>query len=144
MRASSASGGSGLANLFQSRAVLWGTVGVLAAGTLVYLFITREQSVPSGVVVPNIIATPMSPAEAGVTLRATEATALVEIHGDVVTVKYPPAMLPQRRAGQLALAQQYARADEIVLGRKRRISFLDPDGKEFAVADPEKGVMMTR
>jgi hypothetical protein len=53
-------------------------------------------------------------------------------------------MFPERREGQLALAQQYARADAIVRGRKRAISFLDPDGSLFARADPAKGVAMTR
>ena len=54
------------------------------------------------------------------------------------------ATFPERRDGQLALAQQYSRADELVFGKKRAITFLDPNGNKFARAEPEKGVVMTR
>jgi hypothetical protein len=61
-----------------------------------------------------------------------------------LTVRVSAGAFPQKREGQLALAQQYSRADEIVEGRKRAINFLDPDGNRFARSDPEKGVAMTR
>lgn len=128
----------------RSRAKRWGAIGLLTVFVLGYYFVGRERSIPVGEVLPNLIAAPMSRAEAAATLNATNGTAQVEERDGGLIVRIAAATFPQRRDGQLALAQQYARADEVVLGRKRSISFLDPDGNQFARADPEKGVMMTR
>jgi hypothetical protein len=127
-----------------SPAIRWGVIGLLAAITVGYYFVGRERAIPVGVVIPNLIAGPMSPAEANVTLNTVNATAQVEVRDGELVVRIAAAKFPERRDGQLALAQQYARADEIVQGRKRAISFLDPGGNQFAKADPEKGVAMTR
>jgi hypothetical protein len=128
----------------QSRATLWGAVGVLVLLTGIYLFSGRDPSIPAGVVLPNFISAPMSPVEATNTLAAVNGTTTPDVQAGILIVRVPKASFPERRQGQLALAQQYARADEIVLGRKRAISFLDPAGKDFAKADPDKGVSMTR
>ena len=86
----------------------------------------------------------MSTFEANGLLKMVEGTGQVEERAGELTVKIATAIFPERRDGQLALAQQYARAVEIVQGRKRAISFLDPGGDRFARADPQKGVVMTR
>ena len=109
-----------------------------------YYLATRERDIPVGVAVPNLIAAPMSPAEAASTLKTVNETAQVEVRNGALSVRIASAVFPQKREGQLAFAQQYARADEIVEGRKRAINFLDPDGNRFARSDPGKGVAMTR
>jgi hypothetical protein len=119
-------------------------IGVFVAFVLGYYIMGRERTIPAGVVLPNLIARPMSPNVAAATLNAINGTARVEERDGELTVRISAATFPERRDGQLALAQQYARADEIVRGRKRAISFLDPGGNRFARADPEKGVAMTR
>ena len=128
----------------QSRATLWGVIGVLALLTVAYQFTGRDPAIPVGVVLPNFITAPMSPVEATNTLNAVTGTAPPDVRAGELFVHVPKVSFPERRQGQLALAQQYARADEIVQGRKRAISFLDPDGNLFAKADPERGVSMTR
>ncbi len=127
-----------------SPAQRWGVIGLLAVVTAAYYVATRERVIPVGVAVPNLIAAPMSPSEAASTLRTVHATAQVELRDGELTVRITSAAFPQRRDGQLALAQQYARADAIVEGRTRPINFLDPDGTRFARSDPQKGVTMTR
>lgn len=122
----------------------WGVIGLLAVVTVGYYFATRERVIPVGVAIPNLIAAPMSPSEAAGTLRTVNETAQVELRNGEVSVRIAAAAFPQKREGQIALAQQYARADEIVEGRKRPINFLDPDGNRFARSDPEKGVVLTR
>lgn len=122
----------------------WGIIGLLAVVTAGYYVTSRERAIPVGVAVPNLIAAPMSPGEAAGILRTINETAQVELRNGQVTVRISAAAFPQKRDGQLALAQQYARADEIVEGRKRRITFLDPDGNGFARSDPEQGVVLTR
>lgn len=121
-----------------------GIIGLLAVVAVGYFFATRERVIPVGVVVPNLIATPMTPGEAASTLKTVNETAQVEVRDGELSVRIAAAAFPEKREGQLALAQQYARADEIVEGRKRGITFLDPDGNRFARSDPEKGVAMTR
>lgn len=128
----------------RARAIRWGVIGLLAAFTAGYWFMGRERDIPVGVAMPNLIAAPMSPAEAAAFQKTVNAGAHVEDVKGELLVRLTAATLPQRRDGLLALAQQYARADEIVLRRRRPISFLDPDGNSFAMADPEKGVVLTR
>ena len=122
----------------------WGIIGLLAVLTFGYYFGTRERVVPVGIAIPNLIAASMSPAEAAGTLKTVNKTSQVELRDGELFVRIASAAFPQRREGQLALAQQYARADEIVEGRKRAINFLDPDGNRFARSDPANGVAMTR
>ena len=128
----------------RSRLIRWSAIGALAAITAAYYISARERPIPVGVVIPNLIAGLMSPGEANVTLNTVNAGGQVEVRDGELFVRVGAAMFPERRDGQLALAQQYARADEIVNGRKRAISFLDPGGSSFARADPAKGVAMTR
>jgi hypothetical protein len=128
----------------RSRAKRWGAIGLLAAFTGGYYFIARDRVIPVGVAIPNLIAGPMSPLAAAGILTTVNGTAQVEERDGELTVRASAATFPERRDGQLAFAQQYARADEIVQGHKRAISFLDPGGNRFARADPEKGVVMTR
>ena len=122
----------------------WGIIGLLAVVTVGYYLATRERVIPVGVAIPNLIAAPMSPGEAASTLKTVNETAQVEVRDGELSVRFASAAFPESREGLLALAQQYARADEIVEGRKRAINFLDPDGNRFARSDPEKGVAMTR
>jgi hypothetical protein len=58
-------------------------------------------------------------------------------------VSYAANVFPAQLDGQLALAQQFARADEIVEGRKRRMVFYDPQGRIFARSDGVLGVSLT-
>lgn len=120
-----------------------GLIAALALLTVGVYFITRERPIPAGVVLPNVIAAPMSPDEARVFLETVNASAKVEPRDGKLFVQMT-GTFPDLRQGQLALAQQYARADAIVFGSKRALVFLDPSGNRFAEADPNTGVMMTR
>jgi len=128
-----------------SRAKRWWASGLLfLALALGYFILTRGGGIPVGVVIDNVFAGPMSRSEAASTLGALNGSAqVVERNGELV-VRIAAGKFPEQREGQLAFAQQYARADGIVQGRKRAISFLDPDGNRFAHADPATGVSMTR
>jgi len=149
-RTSTATSSSGLAAApriamaRRSRAKRWGVIGLLAAFTAGYYFMTRDRAIPVGVAIPNLIAGPMTPLAATGILKTVNDAAPVELRDGELTVRVAAATFPARRDGQLAFAQQYARADEMVQGRKRAISFLDPAGNRFARADPQKGVVMTR
>lgn len=144
MKASGLTGAPRTAIARVTPAQRWVFIGLLAVLTFGYYFGTRERVIPVGVAIPNLIDAPMSPAEAAGTLRTININSQVEVRDGELSVRIAPAAFPQKREGQLALAQQYARADEIVEGRKRAINFLDPDGNRFARSDPEKGVAMTR
>jgi hypothetical protein len=128
----------------RARTRRWVAIGVLAVFTVGFYFATRDRVIPVGVALPNLIAAPMSAGEAGRVLQRVNGTAQVDVRNGAVTVRVSAATFPERRDGQLAFAQQYARADELVQGHKRPITFLDPGGSEFAKADPDKGVLMTR
>lgn len=123
--------------------VKFGTPGLIVAFAVWYVFLAGERKIPVGVVLPNLVAIPMVPAQADAFLRRMKETAKVEFRGTELAVTFPAANFPERRAGQLALAQQYARADEIAEARKRVIGFYDPSGSIFARADAS-GVMMVR
>lgn len=127
-----------------SSAQRWGIIGMLAVVAVGYYVATRERVIPVGVAVPNLIAAPMSPGEAASTLKTVNESSQVEVRDGELSVRIAAAAFPHKREGQLALAQQYARADEIVEGRRRTINFLDPDGNRFARSDLERGVVMTR
>lgn len=144
MKAAGLAGGPRKAIARLSSAQRWGIIALLAVITAGYYFATRQRVIPVGVAIPNLIVAPMSPAEAAGTLKTVNKTSQVEVRDGELSVRIASAAFPQKREGQLALAQQYARADEIVEGRRRAINFLDPDGNRFARSDPEKGVTMTR
>ena len=134
----------GIAEALQNPRIRWGLIAVLALVVVGYAFMGRETAIPTGVAIPNLIKAPMSLNEAKAYLKTVEQTAQVEVGANQVTVRLTAGSFPQQRAGQMALAQQYARADELVQQRKRLIVFLDPDGAAFAKADPAIGVLMTR
>jgi hypothetical protein len=141
---SRAAGDPRIAMASKSKAKRWGLIGVLAVFTGGYWFFTREPSIPVGVAIPNLIAGTMTQIEAAAILRNANGTAEPEVKDGILVVKIGATIFPERRMGQIALAQQYSRADEIVNGKKRAISFVDPGGQKFASADPQKGVVMTR
>lgn len=128
----------------RARIKRWSVIGGLAAFTIGFYLFTRDRVIPVGVALPNLITIPMSADDAARTIKAYEGSTAIDPRTGSVTVRISAKTFPERRDGQLALAQQYARADEIVLGRKRVISFIDPGGAQFAMADPATGVVMTR
>ncbi|MBM3907240.1 MAG: hypothetical protein FJ363_04070 [Gemmatimonadetes bacterium] len=121
----------------------WGLLGVLLASGIWFGFAGREREIPAGEVIENLVAAPMSAGEAEALVRRVRQEAKVETRGEELAVTFPAALWPQQRAGQLAAAQQFARAIEIVEGRKRTISFYDPSGSLYAKADAA-GVVMVR
>ena len=125
----------------QSPLVRWSALGI-AAVLLFWMLAGGEQrrSFATGSVPSNIIASPMQREEAIALLKRTRETALVDMQSDEVFVSYPAATFPLLEEGQIALAQQFARADEIVEGRKRRIFFYNPSGRIFAQSDGVTGV----
>jgi hypothetical protein len=124
------------------------TVQYTAYGIVIVLFLVvmtnEEPKFEAGVVQSDIIATPLQRDEALAIIRQTRETAIVDIQQDEVFVSYPAATFPVREEGQLALVQQFTRADEIVEGRKRRIFFYNPNGKLFAQADGVRGVVLVK
>jgi hypothetical protein len=132
------------ASALWSRAKRWWAIGLFAAFALGYYVVRRGGDIPVGVAIENVFAGPMSRNEATSTLNALNGSAQVEVRDGELTVRIAAGKFPEQREGQLAFAQQYARADAIIQGRKRAISFLDPDGSPFARADPATGVSMSR
>jgi len=128
----------------QSPLVRWTAAGIIAVLLIWKLTGSGESGIEPGVVQSDIIATPIQYEEAVAIVRSTRESALVDIQQDEVFVSYPAATFPVLEAGQLALAQRFARADEIVEGRKRRIFFYNPNGKLFAQADGVRGVVLLR
>ncbi len=127
----------------QTPVVQYSVGGILVVALLVWM--TREEpKFEVGVVQSDIIATPLQRDEAIAIIRQTRESAIVDIQQDEVFVSYPAATFPVREEGQLALVQQFTRADEIVEGRKRRIFYYNPNGKLFAQADGVKGVVLVR
>ena len=125
----------------QTPLVRWSAAGI--AIVLVIWMTTggeNEKQFAAGSVPSNIFATPMQREEAIALLKRTRETALVDMQSDEVFVSYPAATFPLLAEGQIALAQQFARADEIVEGRKRRIFFYNPSGRIFAQSDGVTGV----
>ena len=127
--------------LRQSPIVRWSGLGIV----FVTLLWTLNRSNQPKQLVPgsrpsNIIASEMERGEAIALVKRTRETALVETQADEVSVSYPAATFPILPEGQFALAQQFARADELVEGRKRRILFYSPSGRMFAHSDGVTGV----
>ncbi|MFN0099672.1 MAG: hypothetical protein ACKVS7_13425 [Gemmatimonadaceae bacterium] len=121
-----------------------GIVGVLLFWTFTGGSDDRGIDLTPGSVPSNIIATPMQREEALALIKRTRETALVDMQADEVYVSYPAATFPLLPEGQIALAQQFARADEIVEGKKRRIYFHNPSGKVFAQSDGVTGVTIVQ
>lgn len=153
MRAQPAPAGNGLgakANAFVARQtpiVRWSAAGivlVLIVWAIVGSGNDGKVEYEAGSVPSNIIATPMQKQEALALIKHTRETALVDMQTDEVFVSYPAATFPLLEEGQIALAQQFARADEIVEGRKRRIFFYNPTGRIFAQADGVTGVTVVK
>ena len=117
---------------------------VLVVGFCVWYFvIAGERRIPVGVVIPNIVNAPMPKNLAEAFLARINATAKVATKDDELIVTFTAAMWPERREGQIALAQQYTRALEVLEGKKRKIGFYDPLGVLTAKADAN-GVMMVK
>ncbi len=128
----------------QSPTVRWTGAGILIV-LLVWTFTGEDEvTFATGSVPSNIIASPMQREEALALMKRTRETALVDETNDELFVSYPAASFPLREDGQIALAQQLARADEIITGRKRRIFFYNPNGKVFAQSDGVTGVKVMR
>lgn len=146
MKAGAGNAASGLRDLVmrQSPMVRFAGAGIILVAILWLATGGNEPAFEPGVVQSNIIATPLQRDEALALIRTTRETALVDVQQDEVFVSYSPTTFPVREEGQLAIAQQFAQADEIVEGRKRRIFFYNPNGKLFAQADGVRGVMMVR
>lgn len=87
---------------------------------------------------------PMTPAEAQAIIQRTRQTALVEANGDEVFVSYHAATFPVRPEGQVELVRQFARADEVLSGRRRKVFFYEPSGRMYARADPVSGIVTLR
>jgi len=154
-RAAAEPGGNAVAQFFaplkttflkQTPVVRWSLTGI-AAVLVIWSVTGGEPASPPlapGSTPSNIIATPMQREEALALIKRTRETALVELQADEVFVSYPAATFPLLPEGQFALAQQFARADEIVEGRKRRIFFHNPAGKLFAQSDGVTGVTVAK
>lgn len=129
----------------QTPTVRWSGLGILVV--LLVWAVTGGEEPPAqvSVAVPSTLAaTPMQREEALAIIRQTRETALVEMQADEVWVSYPAANFPVEPEGQVMLAMQFARADEIVEGRKRRILFHNPNGRLFAQSDGITGLTAVR
>ena len=130
----------------QTRVVLLSGIGIIAI--LLFLALTDapedagEQAV-APVVPSTLTATPAERDEALRLLARTRDSALVETQADEVMVSYSAAVFPLDPARQRQLVEAFARADEIVEGRKRRIFFYNPAGRVFAQSDGVTGITLT-
>ena len=129
----------------QSPIVKWSSVGIVVVG-LIWLFTGGEDparpgpaTAPAGVEAPA-----MSREEADAVIKRTRESALVEEQADEVSVSYPAATFPVQPEGQVMLAMQFARADEVVNNRKRRIFFHTPSGRMFAQSDGVTGLTVVK
>jgi hypothetical protein len=129
----------------QSPTVRWSATGIVVVG-LLWSFTggeatptTRVVTAPAGVDAPV-----MTREEAAAIIKRTRESALVEEQADEVSVSYPAATFPVQPEGQVMLAMQFARADEVVNGRKRRIFFHLPSGRMFAQSDGVTGLTVVK
>lgn len=130
----------------QTPVMRWSVVGI-ATVAVIWMAVgggSGAKTYEGGTVPSNIIATPMQREEAIALVKYTRETALVDTQADEVFVSYPAATFPLLEEGQVALAQQFARADEIVEGRRRRIFFYNPSGRIFAQSDGVTGVTVIK
>jgi hypothetical protein len=130
----------------QTPVARWSAAGIVVVGCL-WLF-TDGPPATTGTAQADTTATvvesPMSMEEAVSLIRHTRTTALVEEQSDEVNVSYPAATFPIQPDGQVMLARQFARADEVVNGRKRRIVFHSPSGRKFAQSDAVTGLTVVQ
>ena len=130
----------------QTRVVLLSGIGIIAIVLFLALTDAPEDAGEQGVapVVPSTLtATPAERDEALRLLARTRDSALVETQADEVMVSYSAAVFPLDPARQRQLVEAFARADEIVEGRKRRIFFYNPAGRVFAQSDGVTGITLT-
>lgn len=118
-----------------------GLGGIAVAAMVADLDVVPEDAAP--VSVPSTLTVSPIEREAAVALlQSTRAQALVESQADEMMVSYSAAAFPLDPAAQRQLVQAFARADEMVEGRKRRIIFYNPAGRVFAQADGIAGLAM--
>jgi hypothetical protein len=128
----------------QTPVVRWSALGITVVVVLWMATGSTGGSQASGATTESVIATPLQRDEALAVIKQTRENALVDVQQDEVFVSYPAATFPVLEEGQLALVQQFAQADGIVEGRKRRIFFYNPNGKLFAQSDASRGVILVR
>lgn len=130
----------------QTKVVRFSAIGIVVVGAL-WLFTSGEE-IPAptapNVVSAGVAALPMTREEAVALIKHTRETALVDEQSDEVAVSYPAATFPVQPEGQVMLAMQFARADELVIGRKRRIFFHSPSGRMFAQSDAVTGLTVVK
>ena len=128
----------------QSPIVRWSGLGIIVMILVWNLADSRSARVtsPPGTVPANIITAEMSRDEAIALIKQTREQAVVESNADELFVSYAAATFPVQPEGQLALVQQFTRADELIESRKRRITFYDPQGRVFAKSDGLLGVKL--
>ena len=128
----------------QTPVVRWSAFGIAVVAVLWIATGPGGGAGASGTSPAAVVATSLQRDEALAVIKQTRETALVDVQQDEVFVSYPAATFPVRDEGQLALVQQFAEADGIVEGRKRRIFFYNPNGKLFAQSDASRGVVLVR
>jgi len=130
--------------LRQSPVVRWSALGIAMVAVLWIVTSGGGDAVGASAAQGAVVATPLQRDEALAVVRKTRETALVDVQQDEVFVSYTAATFPLREEGQLVLVQQFAQADGMVEGRKRRIFFYNPNGKLFAQSDASRGLILVR
>lgn len=129
----------------QSPVIRWSSLGILV--TLAVWAWTGGSTTPTIEAAPasapsTLRVTAMERDEALAHLKNARDNALVEMQENEVFVTWSANSWPSQSEGQLLLVQQFTRADEIVEGRKRRITFMSPDGRIFARTDAVEGLTL--
>lgn len=138
-------GGIGAWVMRQTPLVRFSGAGILLV-LLLWAFTGAPDEAPStrrGEPVP-VDTSPMTPEEARALIATTRERALVETQADEVYVSYSAGAFPVDQEGQLALVRRFARADEVLEGRRRRIFFYGPNGRMFAQSDAVTGLTLVR
>jgi hypothetical protein len=100
---------------------------------------TGEDMGP-GVTVPKVA--PSAKAQAESLLAQTASRATIEQSGEELVVTYAITGFPEAPGDQRILAEQFARADALVQGRRRTVYFYTPQGRVFAKSDSVVGVVL--
>lgn len=129
----------------QSPVIRWSSLGIIV--TLAIWAWTSGGSTPAIEAAPAAVpstlqVTGMERDEALAHLKNARDNALVEMQENEVFVTWSANVWPAQPEGQRLLVQQFTRADEIVEGRRRRITFMSPDGRVFARADAVDGLTL--
>ena len=126
------------------RLLLWAAVAVGAIALVMVATDPNEvpETAPPRSVPSTLTVTPSEREAALALIQSTRAQALVETQADEVLVSYSAAAFPLDPAAQRQLVEAFAKADEMVEGRKRRIVFYNPAGRVFAQADGVAGLTM--